>query len=88
MLGALSLCINTALTLIYGELLFNDLNFWYSRKFVPYSVRQGYQILANFLYAYKYLFLRLLRILINWNGSNFSKIPVDLEVNGSSVESV
>ena len=31
-LGALSSCINTAsLTLIYDQLLFNDLNFWYSR---------------------------------------------------------
>ena len=43
-LGALSLCINTtSLTLIYGQLLFNDLNFWYSHKFVTYSVRQRYQ---------------------------------------------
>ena len=52
-MGALSPCINTAsLTLIYGELLFNDLNFWSFRKPVKYSVRQRYQkwliIIVNF----------------------------------------
>ena len=38
-LGALSSSIKTtSLTLIYGELLFKDLNFWYSRKFVMYVI--------------------------------------------------
>ena len=43
-LSALSSCINTtSLTLIYGELLFNHLNFWYSRKSVAYLAHQRCQ---------------------------------------------
>ena len=83
-LGVLSPCINTtSLTVIYGELLFNDLNLWYSRKFATYLAHQRCQkwliILVNFSLCL-YLFLRLLVILINSNDSNFSKIPVDLEL--------
>ena len=52
-LSALSSCINTtSITLIYGELLFNHPNFWYSRKSVAYLAHQRCQkwliILVNF----------------------------------------
>ena len=54
-LGALSLCINTtSLTLIYGELLFNDLNFCYSRIFeVIDNISQFFSVFIN-IYFFVY----------------------------------
>ena len=61
-LGGLSSCINkTSLTLIYGKLLFNNLNLLYSRELITYSVCQRCQkwliILLNFsLWSFVYMF--------------------------------